>query len=163
MSVGWRQRVSPLRFASVEMTAFLGRSEAWPACRAPCAGGGHFVTCIPLRVARPSGAKRTSFPTHRVGHAKPNTCHEVTALRAGGPSGRTCLWLEQQVPPLRFASVEMTAFWEERGLSCRTGPLRGGRSLRDGYTPSGGAPFGCGKDLLPNSVWATRSSICVTK
>jgi len=46
--------------------------------KAPCAGGGHFVTCdrfawLPIGIV----------PTNGRGNAKPNTKHEVIAVRAG--------------------------------------------------------------------------------
>ena len=46
---------------------------------------------------------------------------------------------------------------EKRG-SCRTGPLRAGRSLRDVYTPSVGAPVGRKREFVPTNGRSTRSS-----
>ena len=54
--------------------------------RAPYAGSGHFVTRIGLRVVLPMVAIKIRAD-HREHDAKPNTSHEVTAARAGLPSG----------------------------------------------------------------------------
>jgi hypothetical protein len=52
------------------------------------AWGGHFVTHIGLRADLPSvGTKLVC--DHREHHAKLGKSHEVTAARAGRPSGRT--------------------------------------------------------------------------
>jgi hypothetical protein len=57
-----------------------------PAGRAPYAGGGHFMTCESFAWFERCSA-RDLVATGGSGDAKPNTSHEVTAPRAGGPSG----------------------------------------------------------------------------
>jgi hypothetical protein len=56
---------------------------------APYAGSDHFVTHIGLRVAAPDGRKQDFHFDQRENHAKLGISHEVTASRAGSPSGRT--------------------------------------------------------------------------
>ena len=55
----------------------------------------HFVTYAELRVVLPLVDTRLLFATIGSTNAKPNTSHEVTASRAGSPSGRTLpgIWL----------------------------------------------------------------------
>jgi hypothetical protein len=54
-------------------------------------GGGHFVTCIGLREVLPLVGTSISRD-QRERHPKGYTSHEVTAARAGRPSGRTRLY-----------------------------------------------------------------------
>ncbi len=56
---------------------------------APCAGSGHFVTFAELRVVLPLVDTRIIFAIIGSTNAQPNTSHELTASRAGSPSGRT--------------------------------------------------------------------------
>ncbi len=50
-----------------------------------------FVTRVGLRVYPPAGRHGIRLATNGSTNGKPNTSHEVTAARAGRPSGRTCL------------------------------------------------------------------------
>jgi len=56
--------------------------------KASCADGDHFVVCDCFASLLPL-VGTTFFREHREHHAKPYTRHEVTARRAGAPSGRT--------------------------------------------------------------------------
>ena len=55
--------------------------DSCPAGRAPCAGGGHFVTYVELSRGPPDG-RQQSHCDHREHHREAHTCHEVTARRA---------------------------------------------------------------------------------
>jgi len=57
--------------------------------RTPYAGSGHLVTYAELRMVLPLVDTGIFFATIGSTNAKPNTSHEVTASRAGSPSGRT--------------------------------------------------------------------------
>jgi hypothetical protein len=57
--------------------------------RTPYAGSSHFVTFAELREVLPLVDTKIFLATIGSTIAKPNTSHEVTASRAGSPSGRT--------------------------------------------------------------------------